>query len=165
MGATIATLSTMTARTRALEALETADIDYELLEYVAHNDHFGDHAVAELGLDPALTLKTLVIHHGRDFAVCCVPVAGQLALKKAAKALGWKNAEMADPKDAQRLTGYVVGGISPLGTARELPTVVDSSVEGAAKVTCSAGQRGLSIAIAPQDLARAVGARFAAIAG
>lgn len=148
----------------ALEALQTAGIDYELLEYAAHSDHFGDHAVAELGLDPALTLKTLVISHGRDFAVCCVPVSGHLSLKKAAKALGWKNAEMADPAAAQRMTGYVVGGISPLGTSRALPTLIDASVAHTDRITCSAGQRGLSFAVSPQDLAAAAGAEFADIA-
>ena len=118
----------MAAKTQALAFLDAAGVPYELLEYAAHTDHFGDHAVAELGIDPAVTLKTLVIHHERDFAVCCVPVAGQLSLKKAAKALGWKNAEMAAPKDAQRVTGYIVGGISPLGTKQALPTLIDASL-------------------------------------
>lgn len=154
----------MAARTRALEALETAGIDYELLEYAAHTDHFGDHAVEELGLDPALTLKTLVISHDRDFAVCCVPVSGHLSLKKAAKALGWKNAEMAEPAAAQRMTGYIVGGISPVGTSRTLPTLIDASVKTAHHITCSAGQRGLSVAVSPQDLASVAGAQFAEIA-
>ena len=153
----------MAARTRALEALETAGIDYELLEYAAHSDHFGDHAVAELGLDPALTLKTLVISHGRDFAVCCVPVSGHLSLKKAAKALGWKNAEMADPAAAQRMTGYVVGGISPLGTKQKLKTLIDASVADLPAVNVSAGQRGLSAQLHPRDLAELTGAEFAPI--
>lgn len=154
----------MAAKTRAIDVLEHSGIAYELLTYTAHTDHFGDHAVSELGLDPALTLKTLVIHHDRDYAVCCVPVAGQLSLKKAAKALGWKNAEMADPSAAQRLTGYIVGGISPLGTKTQLRTLIDASLAHAPTITVSAGQRGLSVAVNPQDLADAAGAEFADIA-
>lgn len=154
----------MAAKTKAIGLLNELGIHHRVLTYAAGSDHFGEHAVEELGLDPALTLKTLVIRHDRDFAVCCVPVAGQLSLKKAAKALGWKNAEMAAPNDAQRVTGYIVGGISPLGTARQLPTLIDSSVEHAAEVTCSAGQRGLSIALRPQDLAAAAEASFAPVA-
>ncbi|WP_284523139.1 YbaK/EbsC family protein [Corynebacterium aquatimens] len=105
----------MAARTRAIAAVE--DTPHRVLEYAPSQDHFGDHAAAELGIDPAATLKTLVIARAgapRDMALCCVPVAGHLALKAAAKALGWKHAEMADPAKAQRATGYVVGGISPL---------------------------------------------------
>lgn len=154
----------MAAKTRALQALDDAKIPYELLSYTAGSDHFGEHAVSELGLDPAQTLKTLVIRHGKDFAVCCVPVAGHLSVKAAAKALGWKNAEMAQPADAQRVTGYVVGGISPLGTSRTLPTLIDASVAHSSTITVSAGQRGLSIALSPADLSNAAGAEFAPIA-
>ena len=153
----------MAAKTQALAFLDAAGVPYELLEYAAHTDHFGDHAVAELGIDPAVTLKTLVIHHERDFAVCCVPVAGQLSLKKAAKALGWKNAEMAAPKDAQRVTGYIVGGISPLGTKQALPTLIDASLTPSPTTYVSAGKRGLTVALNPQDLAQVVGASFAPI--
>ena len=153
----------MAAKTQALAVLDAAGLPYDLLEYAAHTDHFGDHAVAELGIDPAVTLKTLVIHHERDFAVCCVPVAGQLSLKKAAKALGWKNAEMAAPKDAQRVTGYIVGGISPLGTKQALPTLIDASLAPSPTIYVSAGKRGLTVALNPQDLAQVVGASFAPI--
>lgn len=150
----------MAAKTRALEVLNHVGIAYELLTYTAHTDHFGDHAVEELGVDPALTLKTLVVHHGRDFAVCCVPVSAHLSLKKAANALGWKNAEMADPKDAQRLTGYVIGGISPVGTTTALRTLIDDSVRGCPAVSVSGGQRGLSVRLRPSDLADVAGAEF-----
>lgn len=154
----------MAAKTHALEVVQKAGVEHEVLTYTAGTDHFGEHAVEELGLDAAQTLKTLVIHHERDYAVCCVPVAGHLSLKLAAKALGWKNAEMADPKAAQRLTGYIVGGISPLGTKQQVPTLIDASVCNADTITVSAGQRGLSIAISPVDLAELSGAEFVDIA-
>lgn len=154
----------MAARTRALAAVERTA--HTILEYEPSQDHFGEHAAAELGTDPQSTLKTLVIAHtgsARELALCCVPVAGHLSLKAAAKALGWKHAEMADPAKAQRATGYVVGGISPLGTLRELPLLIDASVEPLPAVTVSAGQRGLSIELSPADLARLAGGEFAAI--
>ncbi|MCP1387956.1 aminoacyl-tRNA deacylase [Corynebacterium sp. TA-R-1] len=154
----------MAARTRALAAVK--DTPHTVLEYTPSQDHFGEHAAAELGIDPSATLKTLVIARSdapREMALCCVPVSGHLALKAAAKALGWKHAEMADPAKAQRATGYVVGGISPLGTLTELPTLLDASIKDLSAVTVSAGQRGLSVEIAPEDLARLTGAQFADI--
>lgn len=104
-----------------------------------------------------------MIHHERDMAICCVPVAGHLSLKAAAKALGWKRAEMTDPAQAQRATGYVVGGISPLGTTKRMPTLIDDSVADLETITVSAGQRGLSIALSPTDLAELTNAKFAPI--
>lgn len=154
----------MAAKTHALEVVQEAGVEHEVLSYTAGTDHFGEHAVEELGLDAAQTLKTLVIRHEREYAICCVPVAGHLSLKHAAKALGWKNAEMADPKAAQRLTGYIVGGISPLGTKQALPTLIDASVRHSPTITVSAGQRGLSIALSAADLAELCSAEFADIA-
>ena len=151
----------MAAKTRALEAL--TDTPHEVLTYSPSQDHFGEHAAIELELDPTAMLKTLVVAHERDLAICCVPVAGHLSLKAAAKALGWKRAEMADPAKAQRATGYVVGGISPLGTLQTLPTLIDDSVATLPAITVSAGQRGLSVQLSPSDLARLTGATFAPI--
>ncbi|WJY96962.1 aminoacyl-tRNA deacylase [Corynebacterium fournieri] len=151
----------MAEKTHALSALKGTA--HEVLTYSPGQDHFGEHAAAELGLDPAAVLKTLVIAHERDLAICCVPVAGHLSLKAAAKALGWKRAEMANPAKAQRATGYVVGGISPLGTMQKLATLIDASVADLPAITVSAGQRGLSARLAPQDLAALTGAQFAEI--
>ena len=151
----------MAEKTRALTALHGTD--HEVLTYAPSQDHFGAHAAEELDLDPAAVLKTLVIAHERDLAICCVPVDGHLSLKAAAKALGWKRAEMAEPAKAQRATGYVVGGISPLGTLHTLPTLIDASVADLPTVTVSAGQRGLSAQLSPRDLAELTGAQFAAI--
>ncbi|MET3945218.1 Cys-tRNA(Pro) deacylase [Corynebacterium mucifaciens] len=151
----------MAEKTRALTALHGTD--HEVLTYAPSQDHFGAHAAEELDLEPAAVLKTLVIAHERDLAICCVPVDGHLSLKAAAKALGWKRAEMAEPAKAQRATGYVVGGISPLGTLHTLPTLIDASVADLPTVTVSAGQRGLSARLSPRDLAELTGAQFAAI--
>ena len=155
----------MSARTRAIAALEGTE--HTILEYAASQDHFGEHSVDELGVDPAAALKTLVVRNEtneREMALCCVPVAGHLSLKAAAKALGWKKAAMADPKKAQHATGYVVGGISPLGTLQRLPVLIDASVSPFPAIIVSAGQRGLSAELAPQDLAALTGADFADIA-
>mgnify|MGYP002711947572 FL=1 len=152
----------MAAKTRAIAAL--SNTPHKVLEYASGQDNFGAHAAEELGIDPRVVMKTLVIHHDRDLAVCCVPVAGHLSLKAAAKALGWKRAEMTDPSEAQRATGYVVGGISPLGTTRRMPTLIDDSVAAEPTIHVSGGQRGVSIAIAPKDLAELTGAKFAPIA-
>ena len=151
----------MAEKTHALTALKGTD--HKVLTYSPSQDHFGTHAAEELELDPASVLKTLVITHERELAICCVPVDGHLSLKAAAKTLGWKRAEMADPAKAQRATGYVVGGISPLGTLRALPTLIDASVADLPTINVSAGQRGLSVQLHPRDLAELTGATFAPI--
>ncbi|MCT1414794.1 aminoacyl-tRNA deacylase [Corynebacterium sanguinis] len=148
----------MAKRTRAVEAV--AAIDHEILSYAPSHDHFGEHSVAELGLDADAVLKTLVVQHERDLALCLVPVSKRLSLKAAAHALGWKNAELADPGRAQRATGYIIGGISPLGTLTALRTLIDAPCAALPTVTVSGGQRGLSISLAPSDLARLTGAEF-----
>ena len=153
----------MAEKTHALTALKGTE--HTVLHYSPSQDHFGAHAAEELQLDPTSVLKTLVITHERELAICCVPVDGHLSLKAAAKALGWKRAEMADPAKAQRATGYVVGGISPLGQKRPLPTVVDSGARDHSTIFVSGGRRGLDIELAPGDLATLTGATFADIAG
>ena len=151
----------MAEKTHALTALKGTE--HTVLHYSPSQDHFGAHAAEELQLDPTSVLKTLVITHERELAICCVPVDGHLSLKAAAKALGWKRAEMADPAKAQRATGYVVGGISPLGTKQKLKTLIDASVADLPTINVSAGQRGLSAQLHPRDLAELTGATFAPI--
>lgn len=153
--------------TPATVALTTAGVAFSLHPY-AHADgqrHFGDEATAALGLDPARVFKTLVAElAGGALAVAVVPVAQQLDLKAFATALGTKKAAMADPAAAQRSSGYVLGGISPLGQRTALPTVVDASALAFETVFVSAGRRGLQVELAPQDLVGVTGAEVAAIA-
>ena len=155
-----------TRGTTATIALERAKIPFALHEYThdPRADSFGLEASAALGVPPERLFKTLVAEVDDQLTVAVVPVAGSLDLKALASAAGGKKARMADPAAAERATGYVTGGISPLGQRRRLPVVVDASVAGFATVFCSAGRRGLQIELAPADLIRAAGATVAPIA-
>ena len=126
---------------------------------------YGPEAAEALGLDPARVFKTLVAEVDGTLTVGIVPVSATLDLKALAAAVGGKRARMADVAAAERATGYVAGGISPLGQRKRLPTVLDASAQALATMFCSAGRRGLEIELAPADLARLTGAVFAPIAG
>ncbi|WP_282005008.1 Cys-tRNA(Pro) deacylase [Propioniciclava sinopodophylli] len=153
--------------TPATDALIAAGVAFEPVEYAHHDDatDFGAEVTRETGLDAAVVFKTLVVSTGpRQLAVGVVPVAGRLDLKALAAALGVKKVEMAEPKVAERSSGYVVGGLSPLGQRTPLPTVIDSSAEGLDRLYVSGGKRGLQVGLAPADLAAVTGATFAPIA-
>ena len=115
---------------------------------------FGLEAAEVLGLPPEQVFKTLLVDTGAGLAVAIVPVAGQLDLRAMAAAVGAKRVTMADPAAAQRSSGYVVGGISPIGQKRALPTVVDESAELFDVVYVSGGRRGLDVGLSPTDLVR-----------
>lgn len=156
-----------TSGTPAIVAAERAKIAFQVLEY----DHdpgaesYGLEAAAALGVAPAAVFKTLVAEvDGTKLVVAIVPVNARLNLKAFVAAAGGKRADMANPADAERATGYVVGGISPLGQRRRLPTVLDQSALDHPTVYVSAGRRGLELALAPGDLARLTGAIVAAVA-
>lgn len=125
---------------------------------------YGPEAAQLLGLDPATVFKTLVADVDGILTVGVVPVSAMLDLKALAAAVGGKRAKMADVAAAERATGYVAGGISPLGQKKRLRTVVDASAESLPTMFCSAGRRGLEVELAPADLVRLTGAGFAPIA-
>ena len=124
---------------------------------------FGLEAAEVLGLDPAQVFKTLLTTVDDRLVVGIVPVSGQLDLKAVAAAVGGKRATMADPSAAERATGYVVGGISPVGQRRPHPTVLDETALDFPTVYVSGGRRGLDLGLSPQDLVRVTGAVVAGI--
>jgi Cys-tRNA(Pro)/Cys-tRNA(Cys) deacylase len=148
------------AATPAIAALLAADVPHEVLQYKhdPRTDAFGEEAVQELagveGIDPQQVFKTLVISLPKGLGVAVLPVPAKLSLKAAASALGVPKAAMAERAAAERSTGYVIGGISPFGQRKPLPTVVDASALRWDKVLCSAGKRGWDVAVHPQDLIR-----------
>jgi Cys-tRNA(Pro)/Cys-tRNA(Cys) deacylase len=148
------------AATPAIAALLAAKIPHEVLQYRhdPRNESFGEEAAEELarehGVGPEQVFKTLVVALPKGLGVAVLPVSSKLSLKAAATALGVPKATMADRAAAERSTGYVIGGISPLGQRRALPTVVDASALAWHRVLCSAGKRGWDIAVPPQDLIR-----------
>jgi len=154
------------AGTPATVALTHAGIVYTVHAY-EHDPRaaaFGLEAAEKLGLDPDRVFKTLLANVDGGLAVGIVPVAMQLDLKALAQALGGKRAEMADPAVAERKTGYVVGGISPIGQKTALPTVLDDSAILCETVFVSGGRRGLELELAPDDLLAATAGRYAPIA-
>ncbi len=152
--------------TPAINAAKKARIPYSVHEY-SHDPgaaSYGGEAAAKLGIQPERVFKTLVVAgDGKDLIVAVVPVAGQLDLKLLAKALGIKKTAMADAKVVERTTGYVLGGVSPLGQKKRLKTVIDASADTFPTIFVSAGRRGLEIELTPQDLATLTGALFADI--
>jgi Cys-tRNA(Pro)/Cys-tRNA(Cys) deacylase len=148
-------------RTPAIDAVARAGIAFTVHEY-EHDPRapsFGLEAVEKLGLDPARVYKTLVADVDGSLTVAVVPVEAQLDLR----ALG-KRVRMADPRAAERATGYVTGGISPLGHRRRLPTIVDESAFAFETIHVSAGRRGLELELTPADLVRLAEAGVAPIA-
>ncbi len=153
------------AGTQATVALARAGIAYTAHAY-AHDPRassFGLEAAEALGLDPDEVFKTLLAMVDGRAVVGIVPVSGSLDLKALAAAAGGRRAEMADAATAQRLTGYVLGGISPIGQKRALPTFVDDSAESLGTIYVSGGRRGFDIGLAPADLLEITAGAYAPI--
>lgn len=152
--------------TPAVNQLKKLKIAFSIHEY-EHDpqcSNFGEEAADKLNLNPACVYKTLLVTDDKNTFVTIVPVTGTLNLKRAASALGVKKLHMAEVKDAERLTGYLVGGISPIGQKKSLVTCIDQSAQVFEKIYVSGGQRGLDIGLAPDDLSLACrNATFAAI--
>jgi Cys-tRNA(Pro)/Cys-tRNA(Cys) deacylase len=153
--------------TPATMALAKAGVAFSPHEYRAIDEAEGTYgeAIAEvLGVDPHRVFKTLLAMADASPVVAVVPVSGHLSMKALARARGAKRAEMASPAEAERLTGYVVGGISPFGQRRRLPVVVDRTVLEHATVLVSGGRRGLQVEVSPEDLIRLLDATVAELA-
>ncbi|NVK73833.1 MAG: Cys-tRNA(Pro) deacylase [Oceanospirillaceae bacterium] len=143
--------------TPAINQLKKLKIAFSTHEY-EHDPqcvNFGEEAAEKLNLDPTSVFKTLLVTDDKNTYVTIVPVTGTLNLKRAASALGVKKLRMAEVKDAERLTGYLVGGISPIGQKKRLVTCIDQSAQTFEKIYVSGGQRGLDIGLSPNDLSLA----------
>lgn len=152
--------------TPAIRALEAAGIVFTVHEYERGDTlhEFGKEAAEKLGLDPDQVFKTLLVTADGRQAVAIVPVSGKVGLKAVGRALGAKHVEMCDPSVAERITGYVRGGISPFGQKKQLPTVIDETATVFDTIYVSGGRRGLDIGVAPGDLVGALDATVADIA-
>jgi Cys-tRNA(Pro)/Cys-tRNA(Cys) deacylase len=153
--------------TPATAAVARAKVEHRIHEY-RHDPaapSYGLEAAEQLGVDPAGVFKTLVAEVDGHLTGAVVPVAARLDLKALAAAAGGRKAVMAEAADAERATGYVVGGISPLGHRKRLPVFLDESMRDRPTVLVSAGRRGLELELAPGDLATLAGGTFAPLAG
>ncbi len=141
--------------TPAIETATKAKIDFRIREYEhdPKSESYGEEAAAKMGVDSNRVFKTLVVSAGgKGLIVALLPVSRQLDLKRIAKALGVKKAAMADKAEVERVTGYVLGGVSPLGQKKSLPTLIDASAQTSDTLFVSAGRRGLQIELSPTDL-------------
>ncbi len=152
--------------THAINAAKKAKITYTVHEYDhdPSSDSYGIEAAEKLGISKERMFKTLIVKYGsKELAVAVVPVSTMLNMKLFAKAIGAKKASMADAANVERSTGYVLGGVSPLGQKKRLKTIIDFSAENYPTIYVSAGRRGLDIELKPQDLEKLTNGQFAEI--
>lgn len=151
--------------TPACKILKSNKVEFSIHEYEhdANAKSFGLEAAEKLNLAVDDVFKTLLVTDDKNYYVAVLPVNFQLNLKKVASAFGCKKLHMADPKDAERLTGYLVGGISPVGQKKRLKTIINESAKVKEKIYVSGGKRGLDIGVNPHDLVKVLSANFADI--
>ena len=143
--------------TRAIQFLKKRKIPFEIVTYT-HDAKGAEFAAQATGYTLEMTVKTLVVELGhKQFALVLMPGHKKLSMKGLAKICGHKRAVMADTKSAERLTGYLVGGISPIGTRQKLPVVMDADITKYQKILINAGQRGKMILMSPADLQEILG--------
>jgi len=155
----------MSKTTRATQFLSQAKVAHSVhsYDYAPGGERVGLQAAEALGEDPSRVLKTLMIEIDGKPACAVIPSDRELSMKKAAAALGAKSANMMKPADAERITGFVVGGISPFGQKKRVPVAIEAGAMGEALVYINGGQRGLQVRLAPGDAAKAIGAVVAEI--
>ena len=150
--------------TPAIRFLKIAGIDFTTHSYECEvHEDFGLHAASQLGLPPDQVYKTLLVHQDKQVVTAVIPVSCMLSLKEVAKAAKLKKVEMMKPLDAERLTGYKVGGISPFAQKKQLPTLLDSRALQQETIMVSGGRRGLSVGLKPQDFIQLLSATVAPI--
>ena len=150
--------------TRAIVYLKKKKIPYEIVKY-DHQKKGADFAAKATGYPLGATVKTLVVElDNKNYCLCLLPGHQELNLKKLASSLGAKRSAMVDIKTAERLTGYLVGGISPIGTRQKLVTVMESSILDQQEIMINAGQRGVMVKMAPGDIVTALGCKVSSIA-
>ena len=150
--------------TPAIRFLKIAGIDFTTHSYECEvHEDFGLHAASQLGLPPDQVYKTLLVHQDKQVVTAVIPVSCMLSLKEVAKAAKLKKVEMMKPLDAERLTGYKVGGISPFAQKKQLPTLLDSRALQQETILFSGGRRDLSVGLKPQDFIQLLSATVAPI--
>ena len=150
--------------TRAIRYLNRKDVSFELVKY-EHEEKGAEFAARATGFPLDRTVKTLVVDlGGRNYCLALLPGDRQLDLKQLARMFAVKRAAMADTATAERLTGYLIGGISPFGTKQALPAVMEKRIHECGEVLLNAGQRGVMLKMAPEDIVKALGCRVESIA-
>ncbi len=146
--------------TPAQNFLKKNKIPYKEYEYKCEVLHdFGHHAADELGADPHRVFKTILLKHEKTYVTCVTPVNAMISLKNAARIMGLKSLELTDPQEATRITGYVIGGVSPFGQKRRTLTLLSASALQYDEILVSGGRRGLSVGVNPKDLVAALDAK------
>lgn len=152
--------------TPAINLAKKKQVSHQIHEYThdADSESYGLEAAEKMGVDAARVFKTLLVQlDGKELAVGILPVCDLLSMKLIAKAAGAKKAVMAVPADVERSTGYVLGGVSPLGQKKRLKTILDTSAGRFSTIYVSAGRRGLEIELSPEDLLKLLGGSIAEI--